>query len=412
MKKIQVKVDGACGINGIPHELRKYLTNSHPDWNADETAAFQLIGIATASPTYVGFSLSDTWAHVRYFAAVDTSKPFLTLRPEWNDLDPHQKTILADDWGVGFSLRYMIDHVHIADFAPTERWIKNVEFATRRSLNFPKKKNGPPKLPDYVCVDQWGYLHALECKGTQKSLSALKGQVEKGQSQIENFHKGNLPNSIRKKFRGWMVAGLFVPQAKKRSLSRLLIVDPENTPFADVIEEFGVDLILDSIRITGLSQQLAAAGFHRLATALFEGKVAKREVDFLRWRKSTNQEVNFLGQKQEAERILGQRSFRIFDRPTKNDDSPVGRIVNIESSVPESLLEKLTGLVDQAGNVDRNGVIQVLNELFPFLPEPRDDTEFDKTEYEAKCWKSGTFENSSWIESPYGIRFSSTLTQF
>lgn len=414
MKNIIVEINGVCGIKGIPHELRKRLPPKRKPqiWSADEALAFKIIGIATASPTYVGFTLSDMWAHLRYFAAVDSSKADLRLRPEWADIDPHQKTILADDWGVGFSIQYLIENIHIVDFVPTGWWIKNVEKAVGKKLNFSKKKKGPPKLPDYICVDQWGYLHAIECKGTQASEKFLRKQVVDGQSQLINFHNGTLPSSIRQKFRGWMVGGLFVPQSKAKGNSKLLIVNPENSIFAEAMDQLGIDNVFNAIRITGLAQQLASVGFHRLATAIFDGQTSKAEANFLRCEKGRSGEIDFMGHTERNGKIIGQRSFRIFEKSFDVESRLGGRVLEFESSVPIELLESLTAVIDQGGVVDRDKVIGIIDTFSPLCHERPRGGLFKFKKASVPTWHSGKLGNQSWLESPYGIRFTSTIKEF
>ena len=68
----------------------------------DVFQALLAVGEMTRLPGLAGLQLADFWAWLRYFSAVDAART-LCLRSEWDDLDPHQKTILSDDWGVGFT---------------------------------------------------------------------------------------------------------------------------------------------------------------------------------------------------------------------------------------------------------------------------------------------------------------------
>ena len=66
-----------------------------------------LIGRLTTPPLQRGVSLSEFWACVRYLYAISPD-PYLRLTTEFANLDSHQKTILSDDFGMGFSVGYLI----------------------------------------------------------------------------------------------------------------------------------------------------------------------------------------------------------------------------------------------------------------------------------------------------------------
>ena len=61
----------------------------------------------TRPPVRYGFSLADCWAWLRYFPAVAPT-PDLRLCDEWTMLDPHQKTVLSGDFGVGFTTWFLV----------------------------------------------------------------------------------------------------------------------------------------------------------------------------------------------------------------------------------------------------------------------------------------------------------------
>src|SRR6185436_8598112 len=64
--------------------------------------ALAFTALWTRPPVRYVFSLSDCWAWLRYFPAIATT-PELGLCDAWTTLDPHQKTVLSGDFGVGFT---------------------------------------------------------------------------------------------------------------------------------------------------------------------------------------------------------------------------------------------------------------------------------------------------------------------
>ena len=76
------------------------------------------MAICTSPPAITGFSLADLWAWLRYRPAFE-SGIVLRLRPEWKDIDAHQKTILCDDLGMGLSIELLVSPLQIQDIADT-----------------------------------------------------------------------------------------------------------------------------------------------------------------------------------------------------------------------------------------------------------------------------------------------------
>lgn len=410
MKNIIVEINTSCGTKGLPQEL---LEPSLPSsWSADELNAFSLIALGTASPTYVGFTLADTWAHQRYTAALDPTKKNLTLRPEWQDLDPHQKTILADDWGVGFSLLYLTETVALKYFSPTGWWLKCVEAKLGRKIKISRKKTGPPKLPDYVGIDAYGYMHALECKGTQQSRTHLRKQTIDGVKQVENLRaKSALPKNIRDCFRGWMVGGLYVPQASSKQLPLLVIADPEFDDLAKALREAGG--ILEAkrgIRLTMLCQQLGAVGLPRLATTLFNGRTNPNEAEFLRSANDENAETRFMELRRDGDRLSRRNSLRVFDiynevRTSTHVEQArtSGRVFDFDYSLPAELLSELTKTISNDGIVHREALNDVLDNVAALGAPEQKKSDLAKGPTRESGWVVERTSGRALLRSPFGI---------
>lgn len=124
----------------------------------------------TRPPVSSGIHLSDFWAWLRYYPAISEHHTELRLCEEWTDIDPHQKTILSDELGVGFTTYFLAEKLGCIGFMDTsylQKRFKN-HFSSKS-----KSRRGSSKSPDYVSIDSSRSLYILECKGTQTSRSAL-----------------------------------------------------------------------------------------------------------------------------------------------------------------------------------------------------------------------------------------------
>ena len=412
MKTIEVEIDTSCGLTGIPSKLKTLLPHP-PSWAADERLAFSMVAIATAPPSYVGFTLADTWAHQRYFAAVDPVATELRLRSEWDDLDPHQKTILADDWGVGFPLLYLQQKLDLFDIVGTDAWLKYLEKIVGK-INIPKKKNGPPKLPDYIAIDSALRLHAFECKGTQTSRAHLSKQIKSGVLQVSNLKStGALPSKMHSRFDSWLVAGLYVPTSKAKAQPLLLIADPDYSELAKAIERVGdEEKVLGTIRAVSLCQQLSAIGLPRLATTLFNRFTSPEEAKFLHFESGHNRETRFMGFEQVAGDMQATRYARVFDHTESNRGAP-GRLISITYSIPTSLLISLSALIDKLGRLDSGGLDALLAGRTSSTASQ--DDQFRPGGPEAghpKPWQTASKDVTSSLRTQYGIKFEVSETAF
>jgi len=66
------------------------------------------VGYSTVPAHAARHSINALWAWVRYFGALSTKEDF-ELNFDFSELDPHQKTILSDDFGMGMSIHLLAD---------------------------------------------------------------------------------------------------------------------------------------------------------------------------------------------------------------------------------------------------------------------------------------------------------------
>jgi hypothetical protein len=84
-------------------------------------------------------------------------------------LDPHQKGILSDDFGVAVSTQWLSDQLGgFSSVVDGRRFM--LQFADLiQQRKSPKAKVGPSKAPDFVIQDNNGRWHILECNQVAKS---------------------------------------------------------------------------------------------------------------------------------------------------------------------------------------------------------------------------------------------------
>ncbi|HDR4901649.1 TPA: hypothetical protein QCR38_003908 [Bacillus cereus] len=213
------------------------------------------IAIRTRPPLSYGFALGDMWAWFRYFPAISPNRE-LRLRPEWEEIDSHQKTILSDDWGVGFASYVLTEALDLVSILPTNFILNHSPYF---SLGSAGGKKGPKKSPDFIALDRSMRCHIFECKGTQTSVKAMKSQFNTGSQQKKNVNdpKGLIDERL--------VVGLFVPQDKNKDKALLKIEDPELDINLEDIEK--KDLI-KTILIGDLAVCFHLLGFPKVANAI------------------------------------------------------------------------------------------------------------------------------------------------
>ncbi|WP_147470123.1 hypothetical protein [Corallococcus sp. AB049A] len=214
-RHLLINVDvGSWGRKPIPPKI---MALHNQRYSIDMREVLALVALLTAPPIALGFELDNSWACARYLPALDKG-PFLRLRPEWTELDPHQKTVLSDDFGMGLTTLLLFEALDTIYFANTQYLVKTLN-TPAFSLK-PSQKSGQRKSPDFVAVDTTGRAHIIECKGTQ-TPSTLYKLLNNGIPQKQNMRVGppyTLGQSI--------VAGVYIPQhGGGKPLCR--IIDPE-----------------------------------------------------------------------------------------------------------------------------------------------------------------------------------------
>ena len=233
----------------VPTELRP-LSQTH---NHNILTTMLRLGALTTPIRARGLSLNSFWAYIRYFGAF-SSDASLRLQPDFYNLDPHQKTILSDDFGVAFSMEFLRDKLSLRRMCDGLYFMKH--FAQKRGLTYANAPsvNGAQKCPDYICLGADGKIHLIECKGTQSGRTALRKQMERGIEQKNSI------NVIGPRAGEKLVAGLLIKKNTARLGSELMICDPVDRSPSITIDESDYIDAEDDIIVGDISRYVAASG--------------------------------------------------------------------------------------------------------------------------------------------------------
>jgi hypothetical protein len=212
-----------------------------------------VLGRITTPPITELIDLSSTWAEIRYlWAFVPNFDPnrlrALRLNPTVKALDFHQKTLLSDEFGVGFAAYFMFVCARASD--PVD------VFVAKRGGQVRLRGNSRRSLPDYIFSGpQPGQFFILECKGTQSSRATAINQLQRGAEQVLTVDIAGAQNVTRLIIAAWLQQAI-----------TLLIVDPEEEDDRSVEvrklsrwEPEDVSLFADAKRLTYIGDLTAAS---------------------------------------------------------------------------------------------------------------------------------------------------------
>lgn len=172
---------------GIPPLFPRAFRNGLSHYDLNIPSMLLMIGYLTTPTATTGVTLSEFWAWVRYLAAITPYDHEMKLTQSFAALDPHQKTILSDDFGMGVSMLWLWDTLSfdlVVDGTYFMRQHARTVGVSQRRI----AKRGPNKTPDFVGRDSRGLWHVIECKGTQSggnySARQLRGGIAQKQSLI------------------------------------------------------------------------------------------------------------------------------------------------------------------------------------------------------------------------------------
>lgn len=324
----------------------------------------------TRPPKLTGFHLSDFWAWLRYFPAFSKTTTDLRLRKEWKDIDPHQKTILSDEIGVGSTTFTLINTLGFQGFIDA---IYLLETLNLTHLRLNKSKNGKGKTPDYIGLDNFGRVIALECKGTQNKIKDLHKAIKNGIDQKENLTK-NPAGQIKI----GLVGGIFIPQFDNPENALIHFRDPDWNEFNKIISEADPKELTKAIIRGSVIKQLYLAGANNSASEL-SNYVKGNGFKFSP--KSIQELKSF-----ERESVVFSHNFK---NPIEGEVSDIKFSAKIDNKI-FSLVEDLTS--------NKTKVSVLINELSVTKES------FDRR-HNANSWFAYENEYSGMIVSPQGFKF-------
>lgn len=321
-------------------------------WDCDIDATMLAIGYLTAPPRFQGLSLSHYWAWLRYRVALQPTGSGLRLRSVWGEIDSHQKTILSDDFGMGFPCHYLIDQHGFEDFADTKFLIKHLLGGIVAVLG--SDLRGPSKSPDFIAVDNTNRLHILECKGSQSSRKSLQAAIARGIPQKNNLSNGTL-------FTSCMVGGIFVPQYHSNERAEIVFADPKVDDLLAKLGDLGPEKVAAGVRRISLAKTLSMLGLWKAASAVVEGRVQRQDVGFVR--DLAHGELAFAGFARDDGNRTWRRTieFRSLDIHPRLPTRSVSVTTTLTLEVPPGLVELFTKAVKQDGKVNYEEIDQWIN---------------------------------------------------
>jgi hypothetical protein len=171
------------------------------------------IGELTTPSTVNLASLSASWATRRYFWAIDdpaNQRRGLRFRlsQDARGIERHQKTLLSDEFGMGFA------GLLVERLLSTTRFI-DMDFALADPQQYFDVQHVGPRRPDFLL---WGTntpVYVVECKGSQTNWNCVVSQLRRGMEQLPSI---NIP--------GYTSVALVVATYLDRSRTRVIFLDP------------------------------------------------------------------------------------------------------------------------------------------------------------------------------------------
>ena len=161
--------------------------------------------------------LSASWATRRYFwaiAAASTSPGKFRINPECKDLDFHQKTLMSDEFGVGFA------GLAMERLFNSNAWV-DVSVALADRTRYQNVRRQGRLQPDYLMWQDTtnAPYYVVECKGSQTQRGVSMDQIRRGLEQVPALRFGR---------QGRQVERLVVATLLQTTNTTVFIIDPED----------------------------------------------------------------------------------------------------------------------------------------------------------------------------------------
>lgn len=254
-------ISPAIASTNFPSEFQALGTTTQIDF----MDAMRWVGYFSIPRGVPNWADATRWAQVKYVSALDSGND-LRLNPSMDEVDPHPKGILSDDWGAGLSVSWLQQVFGYRYIGHGRRILRWLERRLRGAFKQRPTKIGPPKCPDFCALLPGGRYHLIECKGTTTNQSTLAGQLRDAVDQKTNFDWTSGPNRIDQR----LATGIYIADANAKTTSLLSIRDPESAKVSEAIDELTDDDISLPLRWDMLLGGLIACGFYQLAYGLMD----------------------------------------------------------------------------------------------------------------------------------------------
>ena len=267
-KRLTVTVDASTWSKGGPPFPHRFHRGTR-EFDFNIPAMLLELGYLTTPPQSSGASLSEYWAWVRYFCAI-SNEPDLRLTNEFAELDPHQKTILSDDFGMAVPIYWLLHTLRLGPITDGRYFIDRLAPLVGATTERPARR-GPRKSPDFVAQDHRGRWHVIECKGTQSGLDYRNRQLGNPQSPTQGAVSQKRSVTFPTSSAGQRLAcGLFIAFEDGEESSDLRIIDPPEEEESFVIDKTHEPLAVETVHRAVAGRSLLLSGFRSASSALVQ----------------------------------------------------------------------------------------------------------------------------------------------
>ena len=177
------------------------------------------IGTLTVPARHSMAQLSASWAAIRYCWSIEPApsgkKAPFKLSRDARSLDFHQKSLLSDEFGVGFAGLVLERLLGAPNSLDTSAVL--TEKGPKKPLQGKLKTR---RQPDYVMWGKSTPYYVVECKGCQSSSAHSVSQIASGLAQLD---------SLRLKPGKRAVVKIVVAARMLQNSTSILVVDPEDS---------------------------------------------------------------------------------------------------------------------------------------------------------------------------------------
>lgn len=209
-----------------PLKLASNATPAKPfstSWRIRAIDFLRKVGEVTTPSILNLYQLSASWATRRYIWAFDPTISALCLSQDARNIDPHQKTLLSDQFGMGVAALVMEEYFGLSSYV-------DVLLALGATSQYNNIQLLGSRSPDLLFFDASGSQYfVVECKGSQSARSTSIQQLISGLGQVICL---TFPVSSNIKTQS-LVIGTFLDQSR----TIVHVIDPAPEDEHDLSEE-------------------------------------------------------------------------------------------------------------------------------------------------------------------------------